>query len=70
MKKECAMSIDRENSEKADADTAVSILSWPLDRGALMGRAEMLQNNTEQNGGKGLRNCIFDRGTACWHIIC
>lgn len=32
MKKEFAMSIDRENSEKADADTAVSILSWPLAR--------------------------------------
>ena len=32
MKKECAMSIDREKSEKADADTAVTILSWPLDR--------------------------------------
>lgn len=70
MKKECAMSIDRENSEKAKADTAVSILSWPLDRGTLMGRAEMLQNYTEQNSGKGLRNCIFDRGPASWNIIC
>lgn len=72
MKKECAMSIDRENSEKADADTAVSILSWPLARqGCTDGEGcEMLQNNTEQNSGKGLRNCIFDRGTACWHIIC
>ena len=70
MKKECAISIDRENSKKADADPAVSILSWRIDRGALMGRGEMLQNNTEQNSGKGLRNCTFDRGAACWHIIC
>lgn len=52
MKKEFAMSIDRENSEKADADTAVSILSWLLDRGALMGRAarcyRIIQNRTAE----------------------
>ena len=60
-----------ENSaKKAVADPAVSILSWLLDRGTLLGRAEMLQNKKEQNSGKGLRNRIFDRGTACWHIIC
>ena len=58
------------SAKKADADPAVSILSWLLDRGTRMARAQMLQNNTEQNRGKGLRNCIFDRGTACWHIIC
>ena len=37
------------SAKKADADPAVSILSWPLDAGTLMVRAEMLQNNTEQN---------------------